>query len=118
MISVLYVDDEIINLELFRLTYKSEFCVVKALSGHEALDILENQIIDVIVTDLKMPEMDGIELIYRIKEKYPTKKCILLTGYFDMGLAEHPNIKEIVHSYLSKPFKKEELKKIITSAVC
>jgi YesN/AraC family two-component response regulator len=118
MITVLYVDDEIINLELFRMAYKSDFYVVQALSGHDALDVLENQIIDVIVTDLKMPEMDGIELIFKIKEKYPTKKCILLTGYFEIGLAENPNIKEIVHSYMSKPFKKEELKQIITSAAC
>jgi YesN/AraC family two-component response regulator len=118
MINVLYVDDEVINLELFSITYHSVFNVTKAASGDDALKILDNQPIDIVITDLKMPGMDGIELIYQIRKKYPEKKCILLTGFYESGLKEHPDIKDIVHSYVSKPFNKEELKKMIMSASC
>jgi len=116
MINVLYVDDEIINLELFGLTYRSDFYIIKAISASDALDIINSHSIDVLITDLKMPGMDGIELIYKIKEKYPKMNCILLTGYLEAGLAEHPDIKQIVYKYMNKPFNKEELKQIIVSA--
>jgi YesN/AraC family two-component response regulator len=116
MVNVLYVDDEIINLELFKLTYKSDFFIVIAISAFEALKILDEQNIDIIITDFRMPGMNGIELINVVKEKFPNKQCILLTGYYEAGLAEDPNIKEKVYKYMRKPFRKDELKELIISS--
>jgi len=116
MINVLYVDDETINLELFGISFKKEFSVFKAHSGVEALKILESHSIDVIVTDFKMPGMNGYELINEVKHKFPQKKCILLTGYLETAMEEHSKSGELVFHYMRKPFVKEELKQIIVSA--
>jgi YesN/AraC family two-component response regulator len=116
MIHVLCVDDEIINLQLFSLSFRSDFSILTALSAMDALKILDKETIDVVITDLRMPGMDGIELINHIKEKFPQKKCILLTGYYEAGLIEEPDIKNKVFKYLGKPYKKDELRQIILSA--
>ncbi|HCX99748.1 MAG TPA: two-component system response regulator, partial [Bacteroidales bacterium] len=61
-ISVLYVDDEPINLRLFELNFKNAFNVTTALSGFDGLEILKNNPdIPVVVSDMRMPKMDGIE---------------------------------------------------------
>lgn len=116
MLKVLYVDDEKINLNLFELSFRNDFHVFKTLSAHEALDIYKNNAIDVVVSDLKMPQMSGIEFIKEIKEINPDQNCILLTAYYEPHLLTDPEIKSIIHKYVVKPFKKNTLKEIIEQA--
>ena len=81
---VLYVDDEPINLELLQLTFMNELEVVTATSAREGLEILDSQPeIHVIISDLKMPEMNGLDFIKEIKQKNRTKVCMLLTGFME-----------------------------------
>jgi len=68
---LLYVDDEFINLQLFKFNFQKEYELFLASSGSEALSILEKEDINVIISDLKMPGMNGIELIKSIKYKSP-----------------------------------------------
>lgn len=116
MLNVLYVDDEQINLELFELSFRKDFVVHKSLDAKDGLDILDNESIDVIVSDLRMPEMNGIEFIKVVKQRYPDKNCILLTAFDEPNLIKDPEVKSILFSYILKPFRKEELKSIIIEA--
>jgi len=116
MINVLYVDDEEINLELFEISFKKDFNTFKALSAQQGLSILDNQDINVIVTDFKMPEMNGVEFIQKLKESKVNKKCILLTGYYENDLFKDPEINSLFFKSVMKPFKRDELKSFIIEA--
>ena len=113
---VLYVDDEYINLNLFEISFRRDFQIVKTTSAKEAINIYKNNKIDVVVTDLKMPEMSGLELIREIKQIKPSQNCILLTAYYEPHLIRNPDVKSIIYKYVVKPFKKIELKNIIEAA--
>jgi YesN/AraC family two-component response regulator len=116
MLNVLYVDDEQINLELLEMTFRREFKIHKSISAAKALELLHDNSIDVIISDLKMPEMDGIEFIRLVKTEYPNMNCILLTGYYEPKLVDDPEMKSMLFKYVLKPFKKEELRILIIEA--
>ena len=106
---ILYVDDELINLQLFKFNFQKEFNLFLASSGQEALEILGKEDILVIISDLKMPGMNGIELIKAIKSKSPEKVCMMLSAYYiseakEMGLDE-----SLLHKYIVKPWNKTEI---------
>jgi two-component system, response regulator YesN len=77
-------------------------------NGEEALELLEKELVDVIITDIKMPFMDGIELIKRVSSQYPKIKIVLLTGYKEFDYAKAA-IKSGVSEYLLKPVNLNEL---------
>jgi response regulator RpfG family c-di-GMP phosphodiesterase len=111
--AILYIDDEVINLKLFTIAYKNQLNIYTATSAMEGLEILKNVPISVIVTDYKMPGMDGIELIEKIKTDTPEKVCILVTGYVhELKM----NNKSYVYGILNKPWKREELWALIEGA--
>lgn len=115
---VLYVDDEYINLDLLRLTFLNEFDVVTALSGSEGLEILEQQPdIHVVISDLRMPGMDGLEFIREIKQRYPDKVCMLLTAFMESEVMMEGFNKELLFRYLMKPFDRDELKGTLMEAL-
>ena len=115
---VLYVDDEYINLDLLRLTFLNEFEIMTAESGEEGLQILKTSPdIKVVISDLKMPGMNGLEFIREIKKQYPEKICMLLTGFMESEVMIEGFNEEILFRYLMKPFKKDELKKAILEAL-
>lgn len=79
---ILYVEDEEINKFLFKNYFKDKYEVFIACLGQDGLDILDQQPeISVVISDFKMPLMDGIDFIKKAKEKYPDKKYYILTGY-------------------------------------
>lgn len=117
MINILYIDDEPINLNIFEMAFRKDFKIFKSLSAKEGINIFNKEKIDLVVTDLKMPEMDGFELIREIKKINSSMKCILLTAYYEPELAKNPEFISLVHKYIIKPFKREELKKIILDAL-
>lgn len=116
MLKVLYVDDEPINLNIFEISFKRDFIIYPSESAVDALDIFEKEEIDVVVSDFKMPNMNGIEFIKEIKKKKPEINCILLTAYYDPGMFDDPDIKSIVFKSVQKPFKKNEMKELIQKA--
>ncbi|MCX7987039.1 MAG: response regulator [Bacteroidales bacterium] len=103
-IRVLYVDDDLTNLELFQMTFHREFEITTSTSGKEALQILKKNNIDVVVTDYKMPEMNGMDLIKEIKQFFPNIKCIILSGYIGYEIIIE---KKLIDGYINKPWKKE-----------
>ncbi|HXS36289.1 MAG TPA: response regulator, partial [Flavipsychrobacter sp.] len=84
-INILYVDDEMNNLISFKATFRIKYNVFTAESGADAVKILENSEINIIVTDQRMPNMTGVEFLESILGIYPEPIRILLTGYADMN---------------------------------
>jgi YesN/AraC family two-component response regulator len=115
---VLYVDDEYINLDLLRLTFLNEFEIITAESGEEGLQLLDQGLdIKVVISDLRMPGMSGLEFIREIKMRYPEKVCMLLTGFMESEVMMEGFNQELLFRYLMKPFNKDELKKAILEAL-
>jgi len=115
-ISILYVDDEENNLFSFKATFRIKYQVFTAISGDEALKILENKPIQIIITDQRMPEMTGVEFLEKVLVKYPDPMRILLTGYADMGAVVDAVNKGKIFHYLAKPWNEEELDMTIIRA--
>ncbi len=101
---VLIVDDEADFVEIFSLRLKEmEQKVDVAYSGEEALTVLQNKPdIDVVILDIKMPGMDGMETLARIKQDHPLVEVILLTGHGTIETAV-AGMKQGAYDYLLKP---------------
>jgi response regulator RpfG family c-di-GMP phosphodiesterase len=116
-ITILYVDDEENNLTSFKATFRIRYNVITALSGDEALKILETKPVELIITDQRMPNMTGIEFLEQVLEKYPDPMRLLLTGYADMtAVIDSVNKGKIFH-YLTKPWNEEEVEKTLKRAL-
>ncbi|WP_434676339.1 HD domain-containing phosphohydrolase [Pseudomonas sp. D3-10] len=108
--SVLLVDDEesILN-SLRRLLRNQPYEILLANSGAKALEILKERPVDLVMTDARMPHMDGATLLGHIRQLYPFTMRILLTGYADVGIMTKAINEGQLHRYLSKPWNDEEL---------
>lgn len=115
-ISVLYVDDEENNLISFKATFRLKYRIYTALSGVDAMQIVEQYPIDIIITDQRMPQMTGVEFLEEVIKVNPDPMRILLTGYADMtAVVDAVNKGKIFH-YLSKPWSEQELDETIQKA--
>jgi DNA-binding NtrC family response regulator len=106
---VLLVDDEVPFVETMskRLT-KRQLMVLSAYSGREALEKLEKDAVDVVILDVKMPAMDGIETLREIKKAHPLVEVIMLTGHATIETAVE-GMRLGAFDYLMKPCEIEEL---------
>jgi response regulator RpfG family c-di-GMP phosphodiesterase len=109
-INILYIDDEIHNLNAFKASFRRIFNVFTAESAMEALPILECEDIHIILTDQRMPNMTGVEFLASILDTYPDPIRILLTGYSDLTAVVDAINKGQVYLYITKPWQEEELK--------
>ena len=110
MENILLVDDDKYILDILsELLKRWGYNPIKAASGEEALEKLEEISVDLVITDIVMPEMDGYALINKILEKYPDTIIIVLTGYpsFDSAVQ---SIRGGAYDFLAKPVNSEELK--------
>lgn len=115
-ISILYVDDEENNLISFKATFRLKYKVFTAISGADAIKVLEENLIHVIITDQRMPNMTGVEFLEKVIEKFTDPIRILLTGYTDMNAVVDAINKGKIFHYLTKPWNEEELDKTIARA--
>lgn len=111
--NVLYVDDEIHNLNSFKACFRRDFSVFTAQSVAEALQILKTQKIHLIITDQRMPETTGIEFLESIINDYPDVIRMLLTGYADINAVVDAINKGRVFKYIQKPWEETLLRKTI-----
>lgn len=115
---ILYVDDEVINLELLQLTFSNEFEILTAESAREGLSLLGRYPdIHVVISDLKMPEMDGLDFIKAVKKEYPEKVCMLLTAFLESDVLLEGFNKELIFRYIMKPWHRDELEACIREAL-
>ena len=115
--NILIVDDDVHILELLHRHLQSwNYHTYKAVSVKEAVAILRDTSIDLLITDLKMPEVDGFELVKFVSEHYPKLPKLIVTGYPSVQDSLEA-IKSGVVAYLTKPFTKSELKEAMDDAL-
>lgn len=115
-IRVLFVDDEERVLNALRALFRQEYQVFTAESGAQALEILKREAIQIVVSDQRMPEMTGVELLRQVKKEAPRAPRILLTGYSDLAaLVGSVNEGEIFR-YAKKPWDNDEMRETLAEA--
>ncbi len=115
-IKVLYIDDEVNNLAAFKASFRRLYKVFTTSYLEEARQILEENEIQVIISDQRMPEMTGIEFFESILEVHPEPIRILLTGYSDMQAVIDAINKGHVYRYFSKPWDEKNMIENINKA--
>ncbi len=116
MTSILVVDDERSMRDFLKILLVKEGYQVKvASSGNQALAILGEGLVDLVITDIRMRKMDGLELLGSIKDEYPALPVVLITAFASPNDAVFA-MKNGAFDYISKPFNVDEIKSVITSA--
>lgn len=114
---ILIVDDEKVALKnLEHIMKKEGYEVVGTQSGAHALKFLEEQPFDVVLTDLKMEKVDGLQVLKRCRDLYPDAEVIMITGYATLESAVQ-TMKHGAFYYVAKPFKLDEVRKVVKEAV-
>ncbi|MES2681425.1 MAG: response regulator [Bacteroidota bacterium] len=115
-INVLYVDDEENNLSAFKASFRRYFNVFTAVSASEAKGVLSQNDIHVLITDQRMPETLGTELLAEAVKDYPDQIRILLTGFSDIEAIKDAINRGQIYHYLQKPWNDDALKETIENA--
>ncbi len=115
---ILIVDDEEAILETMTFTFMDVYEVITTSDSRRALDLMdEHGPIAVVITDQRMPEMTGVELLEKVYERYPDTVRIILTGFADSENAIRAINDGHVYAYINKPWEPDELKAIVRRAV-
>jgi signal transduction histidine kinase len=113
--TILIVDDEEVIRDLCAKAL-SGYRSLQAGNGVEALRLLENEKVDVILTDVMMPEMNGLELLQRVKEQSPNQVVVMMTGYGDKEVILR-SLKFNADDFITKPINLLQLKSTIQKAL-
>lgn len=115
-VAVLLLDDEPIVGKRLKPAVEKMGCEVEVFEDPRvALQRIDEKTFDIVVTDIRMDEIDGIEVLERVKKKSPRTKVIMITGYAMMALAREA-MEKGAYDFIAKPFTPEELRKAITKA--
>jgi two-component system response regulator HydG len=117
MTKILLVEDDTAFCDMLaKFLVRKSFEVETAYSAEEALSKIETEKLDLIITDLRLPNYDGIELMMQFKKKLPTVPVVLMTGYSDVSTAVKA-MKNGASDYISKPFNPDEVLLVIENAL-
>ncbi len=115
-ISILLVDDEIISLQnVGHFLGQKGYTVTTAASGSEAIALINERTFDLVITDLKMPDVDGVQVMKSAKEMHSDIEVIIVTGYATINSAVEAMSRGAFY-YMTKPIKLEELHTLIIQA--
>jgi response regulator RpfG family c-di-GMP phosphodiesterase len=114
---ILVVDDEPANLRLLERLFRSEYQVISAASGDDALELLKRHDFALIISDQRMPGMTGIEFLKRAAAMRPHTVRIILTGYTDVNALVEVINSGVVYKYVAKPWVNEDLQQTIVRAI-
>ena len=115
--NILYVDDEQQNLLAFRAVFRRFFNVYTVNGGEEAISFLEQQDIDLVVSDQRMPAMTGLELCEHVMAKYPALARIIVTGYSETEPLDRAVEEGKIRSFVLKPWDTQNLKVVMEQAI-
>jgi putative nucleotidyltransferase with HDIG domain len=116
--NVLLVDDEQAVLNSLRRTLRSKpYNLFTATSGEDGIKIIENQKIDLVISDMRMPGMSGAEFLSKVSHSNPLTSRIILTGYADMDATVQAINEAQIVAYITKPWKKDALQQTIEMAL-
>ena len=116
MIHVLYLDDEEHNLTAFRAAFRRDFQVHVTTVPSEAVRMLQEHPIEVVISDQKMPDISGVEFFEMIMADHPDPVRMLLTGHADIDAVIDAINKGRIYKYISKPWNETELKRLVNEA--
>lgn len=116
MASVLLIDDEPKILSGLRLLLKPHFSVITTTEPEEVFRVLQSQTVDVLVSDQRMPHMQGVEVLRKARQVSPQTVRVLLTGYADLNAVVGAVNEGEVYRYLQKPWDNKTLLEQITDA--
>jgi Nif-specific regulatory protein len=114
---ILVVDDEQDNLDAFRFNFRKAFDILSATGGAEALEILAEKDVAVIVTDQRMPKMTGLELLREAKHVRPDAVGIILTAFTDVDVLIEAITLGQVYRYITKPWDAKEMRGVLQYAL-
>ncbi len=114
--TILFVDDEERVLRSLNSLFRREYNVITASNGFEALRILSRQSVNVIVSDQRMPQMLGNELLAEVKRLYPNIMRLLLTGYMDKEAIVKTINEGEIYRFINKPWQVTDIKRIVAEA--
>ena len=114
--TVLFVDDEPRITSALKAIFRREYSVLTANSGAQALQIMDSHTVDVLVSDQRMPNMLGHQLLAKASKRHPQTMRILLTGFMDkQAIVESINDGE-VYRFINKPWKNDAMREVIAEA--
>ncbi len=120
MKKILICDDEEGIRESLKLILEKDYDLAFATNGNEAINTLKKNPIDIVIMDIKMPRIDGIETIRKLKELQPNLKILIASGYKSAETAQEA-VKAGASNYIVKPFERKEVltavQKLISSSV-
>lgn len=109
MQTILIVDDEEYMTDMLKTFFEiNNYRCFVASNGVEALKILDNEDVNIVITDMKMPEMDGLELLKKVKSDYRDTSAVIMTGFSE----EYSTTEALNYGadgYITKPFRNKEL---------
>jgi signal transduction histidine kinase len=114
---ILYVDDEVENLRVFELTFRRDFSVLTAESATQGLEILSQHPVAVVLSDQRMPGVDGIEFLRRVRELDSRTLRILVTAYGDTKILSDAINRGNIYRYVAKPWEPEDLRLTVQRAI-
>jgi len=114
---IMIVDDEPANLRTLERLFRPNYQVVTAPSGAEALALLDQHDVALLISDQRMPAMTGIELMVKTVAIRPQMVKILLTGYTDVGALIEALNSGLVYRYLTKPWNNDDLRTTVSRAL-
>src|SRR5919107_1491158 len=114
---IMIVDDEPANLRLLERLFRQDYKVLTAGSGEEALALLAQHDTALLITDQRMPNMSGLELLKRTAALRPHMVRMILTGYTDVGTLVEAINSGLVYRYLTKPWSNEDLRVPVARAL-
>jgi len=114
---ILVVDDEAPMLKLLETILKKDgYDVIKAQNGFDALEIVKTERIDLVISDIKMPKMNGFELLKRLKAENPKIGVIIMTGYGEIFTVKDALLLG-ADEYITKPFKTHEISLVVEKTI-
>ena len=115
--NILYVDDEADNLLAFRSVFRRYFTIYTATSGNDAIKILKDKPVHLLLSDQRMPNMTGVELCSNVMQTHPDLVRMIVTGYSEMQPIQDAMKEGKVSKYIMKPWNVEELKGVLENAL-
>jgi len=116
---ILYIDDEEINLRLFKNTFRRDYTILTATSAEEGLTILQENRVDLVITDQRMPDITGVQFLSMVQEKFPAipPGRLIISGYSDPEDIDLAFKKYQLYQFIPKPWDQKELFEIIKKAI-
>ncbi len=117
MSSILIIEDDVAFATMLKTFFeKRDYKVATSFTAGEAFKKLEAQPFDIILTDVRLPDQDGLEVLFEVNEKYPSTQVIVMTNYAEINMAVKA-MKNGAFDYVSKPFQPESILQTIDNAL-